>query len=173
MPLLEDLPIESTLRDVLPIRFSLACTPNDTLEQVRAKERTLATLTARESALSKWKRVADLWCARWFASELHDRAGLFATLSDAILTGRCALPRAHADHFLHVAEDTSGARRFFHWELEFPEIFFDADGRRRPDAGFDVVVGNPPWDMVRADHGADDRRSASRAEAAAIVAIHA
>ena len=34
--------------------------PNDTPEQVRAKERALAALTHRDSALSKWKRVADL-----------------------------------------------------------------------------------------------------------------
>jgi len=32
--------------------------------------------------------------------------------------------------------------RFFHWVLEFPEVFF---GRR---GGFDVVVGNPPWDKA-------------------------
>jgi hypothetical protein len=30
--------------------------------------------------------------------------------------------------------------RFFHWDLEFPEVF--ADG------GFDCVLGNPPWDKV-------------------------
>ncbi|WP_326541209.1 Eco57I restriction-modification methylase domain-containing protein [Pseudorhodoferax sp.] len=33
--------------------------------------------------------------------------------------------------------------RFFHWELEFPEVFVDTD---RP--GFDAVLGNPPWDKV-------------------------
>lgn len=33
--------------------------------------------------------------------------------------------------------------RFFHWELEFPEVFLDT---KRP--GFDVVLGNPPWDKV-------------------------
>jgi hypothetical protein len=40
--------------------------------------------------------------------------------------------------FLAVRE----RERFFHWELEFPEVFF---GKRR---GFDVVLGNPPWDKV-------------------------
>ncbi|APX97817.1 Eco57I restriction-modification methylase domain-containing protein [Natronorubrum daqingense] len=34
---------------------------------------------------------------------------------------------------------------FFHWELEYPEVFFDEDGEKREDAGFDVVIGNPPW----------------------------
>ncbi|HHH47912.1 MAG TPA: SAM-dependent DNA methyltransferase [Gammaproteobacteria bacterium] len=33
--------------------------------------------------------------------------------------------------------------RFFHWELEFPEVFLDPDKR-----GFDAILGNPPWDKV-------------------------
>jgi hypothetical protein len=34
---------------------------------------------------------------------------------------------------------------FFHWELMFPEVFFDRHGQTRADAGFDAVIGNPPW----------------------------
>jgi len=34
--------------------------------------------------------------------------------------------------------------RFFHWEIEFPEVYFK-DRKRAPDAGFDVVLGNPPY----------------------------
>src|SRR6185369_12280040 len=40
--------------------------------------------------------------------------------------------------------ETRARERFFHWELEFPEVFFD---KERP--GFDVVLGNPPWDKIR------------------------
>ncbi len=36
--------------------------------------------------------------------------------------------------------------RFFHWELEFPEVFVDTE---RP--GFDAVLGNPPWDKIKPD----------------------
>jgi hypothetical protein len=32
----------------------------------------------------------------------------------------------------------------FHWELEFPEVFA-LDQLLRPSAGFDVIVGNPPF----------------------------
>jgi len=36
-------------------------------------------------------------------------------------------------------------QRFFHWELEFPEIF----GGISP--GFDCILGNPPWDKVKVE----------------------
>ncbi len=40
-----------------------------------------------------------------------------------------------------MAED----QRIFHWELEFPIAFYDQDGERKTNAGFDAVIGNPPW----------------------------
>ena len=60
-----------------------------------------------------------------------------------------------------AVEELAGrpARRFLHWEIEFPEVFFgfeDAEQRRikhkdaiHPgSAGFDAVVGNPPYDVL-------------------------
>src|SRR5205807_558374 len=35
----------------------------------------------------------------------------------------------------------------FCWELEFPEVFF-IGGDRSPTAGFDAVIGNPPYDVL-------------------------
>ena len=43
----------------------------------------------------------------------------------------------------------SGAGRPFHWELEFPSRFLDEHGRLRSDAGFDAVVGNPPYVRIQ------------------------
>lgn len=38
---------------------------------------------------------------------------------------------------------------FFHWELEFPEVFYTEDGQPKPNPGFDAVIGNPPWDRIK------------------------
>jgi hypothetical protein len=162
-PLFEDEAVSNALRDALPIRFSLETTPNDTIEQVRAKERAFNELTARTALLSRWKRIAHLWCAAWFApADAAPPPSAFGSLSDAALTGHSALPPALARRYLDVADEVAGGRRLFHWELEFPEVFFDRDGRRRAEAGFDAVIGNPPWDMIRADAGGRDARSQAR-----------
>jgi hypothetical protein len=154
--------ITEALREALPMRFTLESTPNDTVAQVRAKERAFAALTAREAALSKWKRVAHLWCAAWFAPSDAASPAAFGALSDAILGGPSALPRHTADRWLDAADRAAESRRFFHWELEFPEVFFGSDGRRLPLAGFDAVIGNPPWEMMRADAGAPGARASAR-----------
>ena len=62
--------------------------------------------------------------------------GGIRALSDAILYRRGALSRAaSARRYLAQRRRSSTAHRFFHWELEFPEVFFAADGTRLPDGG--------------------------------------
>jgi hypothetical protein len=40
--------------------------------------------------------------------------------------------------------------KFFHWDLEFPEIFYDQNGNLKKESsrGFDIIISNPPWDIV-------------------------
>jgi hypothetical protein len=46
---------------------------------------------------------------------------------------------------------------FFHWELEFPEVFYGPRPgttqtiERRECAGFDAVIGNPPYDVLASE----------------------
>jgi hypothetical protein len=44
-----------------------------------------------------------------------------------------------------TAQQTAADEHFFHWELEFPIAFYEQDGVRKDDEGFDAVIGNPPY----------------------------
>ncbi|MFC6942988.1 Eco57I restriction-modification methylase domain-containing protein [Salinirubellus sp. GCM10025818] len=43
------------------------------------------------------------------------------------------------------AQQMAADEHFFHWELEFPIAFYEQDGVRKDDGGFDAVIGNPPY----------------------------
>jgi hypothetical protein len=47
-----------------------------------------------------------------------------------------------------IQQDLTAKKRSlvpFHWRLEFPDVFYDEDGQLLPTAGFDAVLGNPPY----------------------------
>jgi len=50
-----------------------------------------------------------------------------------------------------TAQVMAADEQFFHWELEFPEVFFSRDGEREEGGGFDAVVGNPPYAKIPAE----------------------
>ncbi len=70
------------------------------------------------------------------------RISTLATLADAIANGenqsRVNLRRAASTDLARDSIDGI-ARRPFHWPLEFPEVFIQAD------SGFDAFIGNPPF----------------------------
>lgn len=39
----------------------------------------------------------------------------------------------------------------FHWGLEFPEVFYDEQGNLLENGGFDIIFGNPPWEVIQPD----------------------
>ena len=46
---------------------------------------------------------------------------------------------------LKLAHKLSRKYRFFHWELEFADIFLSKTNDGESRGGFDLVIGNPPW----------------------------
>ena len=43
-----------------------------------------------------------------------------------------------------IVEEIAQLNRFHHWELEYADIFFSANGLDQ-SGGFDLILGNPPW----------------------------
>src|SRR5688500_309069 len=166
LPLLDDRTLAGTLAEGVRTRLKLATDPDDSASVVRAKEQTLTSLHNPEAPLGRWSRVLDLCCAGWFWQEgtAPDRR-TFAELADRVVRGRCALPERLAGSLLAEADSVAVRHQFLHWPLAFPEIFTDRQGRPLDRPGFDAVIGNPPWDMVRGDSGDDGTREARRTDA--------
>jgi len=161
LPLFELDGMRHVLDAAVRIRERLAVESDMSAAVVREKGVMLAALTARHTPLGRWLRVFDLWCAGWFWSgQPPIERSLFAELTDLLLHDRRTLPAATTTPLLQHAAAIAASRRFLHWPLAFPEVFDD-----EANPGFDAVVGNPPWDMIRGDSGGDTLRDARRVDA--------
>lgn len=90
------------------------------------------TRVATSPELAKVKEAFDTWCALWFWP--LDRLDLAPRPLDLLA------PSADARA---VVRELAGKKRFFHWELEFPDVFTEKG------AGFDAIVANPPWETLQ------------------------
>jgi hypothetical protein len=162
LPLFGTDALDSAVGVTVASHIQLRDGPEDTIEQLRTKERLFSTVTADEGPLARWKQIADLWCAGWFGGGRRVTRAMFNALLDGSLAPKVTRP------LLASAAGEAARERFFHWTLEFPEVFFDPSGRPLPDGGFDAVVGNPPWEMLRGDSGSSDARAAASDAAAAL-----
>ncbi|MDS0297034.1 Eco57I restriction-modification methylase domain-containing protein [Halogeometricum luteum] len=47
--------------------------------------------------------------------------------------------------WFRTAQKWASRDRYFHWRLEYPEVFYGSDGVEKDKPGFDAVIGNPPY----------------------------
>jgi len=106
--------------------------PEDTVEELRAKSKGYHDL--RDSTdFCRLLLAANVWTAAFFQSYSSNHSPLTTiSLQDALSRG--ILPDPRQNGFVFQAELE---RRFFHWALEFVEVF--------NNGGFDVILGNPPF----------------------------
>ena len=91
LPLFPEQELQFTLRTAVGVRRGLAEVPDDTLEQVRSKERSLASLGGAGGPLEKWRSSADLWCAAYLDDRWREK-GVFGVIRDSLVPGSGALP---------------------------------------------------------------------------------
>ncbi len=88
------------------------------------------------------KEAMDEWCAVWFWP-MDETRGDFAPTPLTMYQG--------GEQRRRVLRDLVEQHRFFHWELEFPDVFLSGPEGDQPEAGkgFDAILGNPPWEVMK------------------------
>lgn len=148
--------LEVMLRRVVPALSRIVTCADDTVADIQSKEAAWAALRDASHPLSRWRLAVSLWCAQWFwpAGERRPSPAEIRAAADALVHTTHSLPATRLERWAHIARSVDRAHGCFHWALEFPEVFHDAGGGARRDAGFDAIIGNPPWEMVRRDDAA-------------------
>ena len=78
------------------------------------------------------KDAFDTWCALWFwPADQLDHIPMPESFSKP------------SEESLKIIRQLTSRYRFFHWELEFPDVF-TAVG-----SGFHAMLGNPPWEVQK------------------------
>jgi len=128
---------QDALTDLTSQSLEVDAIADDSPEAIRRKRE----LFERGHAQAAWLQQRDacnLWCAAFFQRKQPGVAGVSTAAVRAQLAGRTVDGRVHA-----AGQVLAAQQRFFHWLLEFPEVF--ADG------GFDVMLGNSPWETLSPD----------------------
>jgi len=108
-------------------------------EDVEKKKQRYAALT--ESTTWQMRKVlADTWTAAFFWQlDVISNPPTEATFRTMRSKGIGAIE----PKLLQKIEALASNNRFFHWYLEFPDVF------ARENSGFDCLLGNPPWERIK------------------------
>lgn len=121
------------LDEATEIVRSLAQISDRTPEEVEASRK--ADQKAKQ-VTAGLKRLFDLWTAEQFG--LSGARAHVESHGGEVIEGNGGDPR----ELIMQAKELSRMHRFLHWPLAFSQVF----SREHP--GFDVVVGNPPWEEL-------------------------
>ena len=154
--------LEDSLRRIARPLAELISTRDDSVDAVHAKSAVWSRLSGARSPLDPWRVACSLWCARWFWSSREQATTAaarppadaeLAAAIDAVLRSDSTLGRAQVESWISTARGLASALGMFHWPLEFADVFYDRAGQPRARPGFDAVIGNPPWEMLRDESG--------------------
>jgi hypothetical protein len=95
----------------------------------------------RSRHLVSWLRdysACNLWTAAFFMPLTEQNLALLPTSAalEHVLQGNWTTQK-----IVDAANQLAEEKRFFHWALEYPEVF--------DQGGFDCVLGNPPWERIK------------------------
>ncbi|MCP4691746.1 MAG: restriction endonuclease, partial [Desulfobacterales bacterium] len=126
--------VDGSVTDITKLFNRFNALPETTIEEIEYKRAEYAKMTAGSNWM-RLKTLADIQVAQFFIPKSEENAKNIVTDEEymAYLSG---LKNVHGMK-AGAAGGIAATKRFFHWFLEFPEIF--------SRGGFDCIVGNPPY----------------------------
>jgi len=128
---------------------------DDSIAGVRRKQERWEQLVRSQGYI--YSRLwADAWCAAFVWKKVRDRSHPYSITEE--LFRKIERNPFHVVNTWHEQEIRRLAEQyqFFHWHLAFPDVFRVPVSDEEPeneqagwDGGFDVVLGNPPWERVK------------------------
>jgi hypothetical protein len=101
----------------------------------------------RRQFINKYARLLNMITANQFGLPVDDKT-LRALIQ--FIGKNSGFSTKQYENIMSQADAIATRECFFHWELEFPEIYFDRFGRPLgEEGGFEAVVGNPPWERIK------------------------
>jgi hypothetical protein len=149
---------QRTLDDFLPHLGNFAAEmaaldtlPDDTPDQVRAKAERYERLASESSYRTSGRFLSDVWCA---AFVWRKAKGVFDyPITERIFRQVEANPHDITPWMFDEVVRLREQYQFLHWHLAFPGVFRPPMKGEKPETiltgscgGFDVVLGNPPWE---------------------------
>ena len=110
---------------LLKSRALIAHWPTETLEDIHNKEKWERDF---EHNAEHFRTLADLWVSTYFDNNVRwdEYNALVENLQSTQPEWEKLLKKEYVKRALVMREE----RHFFHWELEFPEVFYDEQGNR-------------------------------------------
>ncbi|MFZ1414093.1 MAG: DNA methyltransferase [Defluviicoccus sp.] len=137
-------------RDLMRDFAALRAMPEDTVDEIEAKAACLRSLTGQGAAAWQLETACDLYIAGFLLPKV--KGGTHAGPDGMPRRGAETVPTSGSiwewlrgvspfGPMFGAALDASRTARAFHWPLEFPDVM--------QRGGFDVVLGNPPWERIK------------------------
>lgn len=132
-----DIP-EGFIKKLVDATREISSIDDDTLTNIIKKEEMFERFkTTKEYDMIK--TLADVRTSIYFGNEIDETTyGRFT--GNAYNSSQFEWNSMKDESFTRKAKEIAEERKFFHWELEFSEVFFE-DGTLRENHGFDCVVG--------------------------------